>query len=583
MTDRSVDTPPKRGLVSSLFKVIFVLVAISAAFWLGSRFAPQRGPIDASTASAPKQKETWTCSMHPQVRLEGAGSCPICEMPLIPAGGGQTGGDGMPMLTLSKHAMAMASVETAPVTRQKVSHKVRAVGKIQYNETALATVTVRFDGYAEKLFVNFTGVDIKAGDHLAEVYSPDLLVAQQELLSVIDTGGERSLEPTKGKLRRWGLTDTQINELVQSKSVTERVTLYSPIDGTVIEKDIVENSAFKAGDALYRVVNLDTVWAYVEIYESDLAWIRYGQQVELTAEAYPGRAFRGMLTFVQPVLNEETRTIRVPVHIENKDHALKPGMFVSAIVDAVLAPDGRPAPTGVEGKHTCPMHPQVLQDDAGTCVYCGMPLEKIPELAASTAGAAPSATGPQFYCPMKCEGEKTYSEPGRCPDCEMKLVPVEGAAPRYFCSMKCEGDKTYEQPGNCPVCGMRLDEVPADSGPADGLVVVPASAVLDSGTRRIVYVEKGAGTFEPREVIVGPRSDNVIPILKGLSVGERVVSRGGFLIDSQFQVTGQPSLYYPGGLHASMGHDHGTVEGTSQESQSKTKSEAPMPSQPHQH
>lgn len=518
--------------------------------------------------------------MHPQIRLEGPGSCPICEMPLIPSGGGQTGGDGRPMLTLSEHAMAMASVETTPVSRRKVSHKVRAVGKIQYNETALATVTVRFDGYAEKLFVNFTGVDIKAGDHLADVYSPDLLVAQQELLSVLDAGG-RSLEPTKGKLRRWGLTEAQINELIQSKTITDRVTLYSPIDGTVIEKDIIENSAFKEGDALYRVANLDTVWAYVDIYEFDLAWIRYGQHVDLTAEAYPGRVFSGMVTFVQPVLNEETRTIRVPVHIENKDHALKPGMFVSAVIDSVLAPDGQPAPTGVEGKYSCPMHPQVLQEDAGSCPFCGMPLEKIPERISGVAEVSPAPSGPQFYCPMKCEGEKNYDEPGRCPVCEMRLVPLEAKA-RFFCPMKCEGEKTYAEPGNCPVCGMKLQELPPDD-PATGLVVVPATAVLDSGTRRIVYIEKGGGTFEPREVTIGPRSDDVIPILKGLSVGERVVIRGGFLIDSQFQVTGQSSLYYPGGLHAAMGHEHGTSETRAAEQDAPAKPADTGVSQPHKH
>lgn len=521
--------------------------------------------------------------MHPQIRLDGPGSCPICEMPLIPAGGGQTSGDGTPMLTLSDHAIAMASVETTPVTRRKVSHKVRAVGKIQYNETALATVTVRFEGYAEKLFVNFTGVDIKAGDHLADVYSPDLLVAQQELLSVLDAGPGRSLEPTKGKLRRWGLTEAQINELIQSKTITDRVTLYSPIDGTVIEKDIIENSSFEAGDALYRVVNLDTVWAYVDIYEFDLAWIRYGQLVDLTAEAYPGRVFQGMVTFVQPVLNEETRTIRVPVHIENEDHALKPGMFVSAVIDAVLAADGQPAPTGVEGKYSCPMHPQVLQEEAGACRFCGMPLEKIPEPASSVADSASAPGGPQFYCPMKCEGDKTYAEPGRCPICEMKLVPVETASPRFFCQMKCEGEKTYDQPGNCPVCGMRLEEVQVDAGPADGLLVVPTTAVLDSGTRRIVYVEKGGGTFEPREVTVGPRSDDVIPILKGLSAGERVVARGGFLIDSQFQVTGHSSLFYPGGLHASMGHEHGAGEGAVEEPEAPTKPDDSGANQPHKH
>jgi Cu(I)/Ag(I) efflux system membrane fusion protein len=130
---------------------------------------------------------------------------------------------------------------------------------------------------------------------------------------------------------------------------------------------------------------------------------------------------------------------------------------------------------------------------------------------------------------------------------------------------------------------MKLEEAPADAGPANGLLVVPATAVLDSGTRRIVYVEKGGGTFEPREVLAGPRSDDVIPILQGLTVGERVVTRGGFLIDSQFQVTGHPSLFYPGGLHASMGHEHGTGEGTGKTPQAPEKPVEPSASQPHKH
>jgi Cu(I)/Ag(I) efflux system membrane fusion protein len=128
--------------------------------------------------------------------------------------------------------------------------------------------------------------------------------------------------------------------------------------------------------------------------------------------------------------------------------------------------------------------------------------------------------------------------------------------------MKCEGEKTYDQPGRCPVCKMKLKEVeaaaPADAAAPDGgVLAVPVSAVLDSGTRRLVYVEKAPALFEPRELDLGPRAGAYYPVLKGLSAGERVVTRGNFLIDSQFQITGHPSLFYPGGLHASMGHEHG--------------------------
>lgn len=547
-----------------MLRWLIVLILLAVAFFVGRNWSPRSTAgsnghtRESGTTPAEAAATSWTCSMHPQVRLDAPGNCPICEMPLIPVGASTSSSNSVPMLTLSAHAVAMASVETTPVVRRELSHEIRAVGKIQSNESSLATITARVDGYAEKLFVNFTGVDIKAGDHLAEVYSPELLVAQEELLITLRGGGSGlSVEPSRVKLRRWGLTDHQIDELVNSKKITDRITLYSPIDGTVIEKMIVENSSFKAGDALYRIANLDTVWAYVEIYEFDLAWVRYGQLVELTAEAYPGRIFRGMVTFVQPVVTEATRTVRVPVHIKNEDQALKPGMYVSTIVKATLGPDGRAAPTGVEGKFSCPMHPEVLTDDAGACPNCGMPLEQIPILAAPAEADL-----------------RTESHSG---------------APRYMCPMKCEGEKTYEQPGKCPVCNMKLKEVPAAENQTGtgglGLLAVPVMAVLDSGTRSIVYVDKGGGTFEPREVTVGPRSGEFYPILKGLEEDERVVARGGFLIDSQFQVTGHSSLFYPGGLHASMGHQHdaGGAASTSPESGPATQPSDPATPPPAGH
>lgn len=501
------------------------MVILLAVLFFGRGCSHSSRAESAGGVQATAKEEVWTCSMHPQIRLSGPGKCPICEMPLIPAAGAQTGAGGEPMLQLSDHALAMANVETAPVIRRELFRELRSVGKIQYNESSLATVTARTDGYAERLFVDFTGVEIKAGNHLAEVYSPDLITAQQELLIALQSspGGQSSpmAEMVKAKLQRWGLTKDQIAALAGNGTLTDRTTLYSPIQGTVIEKLIVQNSAFKAGDALYRIANLDTVWVYLDIYEADLPWVRYGQQVEITAEALPGRVYKGQVTFVQPVVNEETRTVRVPVHVENKDHALKPGMFVSAVIKSALAGDGRVAPAGVEGKFSCPMHPEVLRDQAGRCPVCEMPLEQIPgsAQAVQTAVTAPAA---------------------------------------YFCTMKCEGGKTYDKPGNCPVCGMKLTQVPAAPAVSGaGLLAVPVSAVLDSGTRRIVYVEKSRGLFEAREVVLGPRTAGFFPVITGVAEGERVVTRGGFLIDSQFQITGHPSLFYPGGLMSdSSGHQH---------------------------
>ena len=532
--------------------VLLAVVAFAAG--RGSRRpAAPGGAAPVAAASQPRGK-TYTCSMHPQVRLPEPGKCPICRMPLVPADAGSAAGGGEPMLRLSDHALAMANVETTPVTRRALARELRAVGKVQYNESSLATVTARVDGYAERLFVNFTGVEIKKGDHLADVYSPELLVAQQELLIALQGGANGPLvETAKTKLRLLGLTNSQITDLADNKRVTDRVTLFSPISGTVIEKSIVEHAAFEAGDPLYRIANLDSVWVYLEIYELELPWIRYGQRVRITAEALPGREFEGLVTFVQPIVNETTRTVRVPVHIENPDHVLKPGMFVSTTIFASLSADGRAAPTGVEGRYSCPMHPQILRDEGGPCPACGMPLEQIP---GSAAGAPPSDEHAGHGA--AAQSHAASNDAGANP------VP---AATRYFCPMKCEGEKTYDQPGRCPVCNMRLKEVAPEAtrdgqgaNGVDGLVSVPVSAVLDSGTRRIVYIERSRGTFEPREVTLGPRAGGYYPVLKGLEAGERVVTRGNFLIDSQFQVTGHPSLFYPGGLHAAPPHQHGATE-----------------------
>jgi len=492
----------KRAILG--FVILIVVLAMGYKI-LGRDMKQPASPASlASVAGAPAVQQVYTCSMHPQVRMDRPGKCPICEMPLIPANVAETEKDAPPRLTLSEHGMSMASVETTPVTYRDLTRDLRAVGKIEYHEPSLATITARVDGYAEKLFVNVTGVNIKAGDHLAEIYSPDLLTVEHELLIHLRSDSSASLiESSKNRLRNKGLTDKQINDLILAKKVTDRITLYSPITGTVIEKMIVQNSSFKEGDVLYRIANLDTVWVNLEIYEYDFAWIKYGQKVELTTESYPGKIFTGTVTFIQPVFNEDTRTIRVPVYVENKDHALKPGMYVSAVIKARMGPDGAAAATGVEGKFTCPMHPQILEDGAGACPVCGMPLEKIPQ--GAHAGHAHSA-----------------------------------------------GNK---------------------------LLAIPASAVLDSGTRRIVYVEKGHGTFESREVILGPRSDDFFPVLGGLTAGEKIVTRGGFLIDSQFQITGHPSLYYPGGLRATLGHQHG---GTASPPASDEPMTAP-PSGEHKH
>ena len=381
------------------------------------------------------------------------------------------------MLTLSEHARAMASVETAPVERRKLSREIRAVGKVQYNESALSTITARVDGYIEKLFIDYTGVEVKAGDHLVEIYSPELVVAQQELL--MNSPQSNIIEAVKMKLRRWELTDAQIDEIIRTRKPQERITLSSPINGTVTEKMVVKKSAVKAGDVLYKLANLDSVWVYLDIYEYELSSVRYGQTAEITTEAYPGETFTGRVWFINPVLTDESRTVKVLVNIANKDKRLKPGMFVSATIRAGLLANGELALTGVEGKWTCLMHPQVLEAEGGPCPVCKMVLTQIP----------PAATNQK---------------------------------------------------------------------PEDELVLaVPTTAVLDSGVRKIAYVERAPGEYVPAALKLGSRAGDFYPVLDGLKEGDRVAVRGNFLLDSQFQISGLPSLFYEHGQAGVSGHQHG--------------------------
>lgn len=466
--------------------IAFLAVLVPLAFFLGYylRGRAQPAPVSRPEPPAGKQEVTvWTCSMHPQIRLPNPGLCPICSMPLIPAGNGTTGDEsGASHLELSEHARAMASVETVVVTKRKLSRELRAVGKVQYNETSLASVTTRVDGYVERLFVDYTGIQVNTGDHLVELYSPDLVNAQNELLLAMESKGLSMAEAVKLKLRRWGITEEQVDKLIKERKPTDRVTIYSPVKGTIVEKMIVERSFVKAGDTLYRLANLDSVWVNLDIYEYELAWVRYGQRVEIQAEAYPGISFKGLVTFINPVLSEETRTVKVRVNVSNLDRKLKPGMFVSTVVRARLGLDGQAAPTGVEGQYTCPMHPDIIQ----------------------------------------------------------------------------------LQPGNCPLCGMKLEQLPGEkisetSGEQDPAVLaVPVSAVLDSGVRKLVYVERSQGRYEGVEVVTGPRAGDYFPVLKGLSEHDAVAVRGNFLIDSQFQIRGMPSLLNKEGAAPVKGHgEHG--------------------------
>ena len=489
---------------------------------------------------------TWTCSMHPQVRLPNPGSCPFCGMKLIPASklAAEKGGG-------SRHA----GLETQAVARRELFKEIQTVGKIDYNESRVDFISARIAGRVDRLYVDFTGIEVKEHDHLVDLYSPELYSAQAELLRaleasdaskkkgperLVDRFTEANLLATREQLRLWGLLPEQIAELEETRKERTHVTIYAPLAGTVIEKNVRLGQYVKEGDQLYRIAELDPIWLYLDLYEYDIAWVRYGQPVDVALEAFPGETFRGIVTFIDPFLNDRTRTVKVRVNLKNLERRLKAGMYASATIRVRLQGSGRPAPTGLEGKFSCPMHPEVIQDAAGKCPVCKMDLIQIPD-----GGSFAQHVGHNH-------DEHAKATPAREPD-----EPAEEK----------QGEK---------------------KSPANPLAI-PASAVLDTGRRQIAYRQTKDENFELVELQVGPlatgkdeagRAASYYPVLKGLDEGDRVVVRGGFLLDSQTQIEGRPSLLFPEGqtgtsLHSGHGGMGGAMPSPTKKEPSPSKKDMP--------
>jgi len=341
--------------------------------------------IPKTSSEGAAGSEVWTCSMHPQVRLPRPGSCPICGMKLIP----------ISLLPGAKDDLEKrAGLETEAVRHRELFKEIRTVGKLDYSERQVEFITARIAGRVDRLYVDFTGIEVKENDHLVDLYSPDLYSAQAELIGAleasetfktkpegrVDRFTEANLLATREKLRLLGLLPEQIAEIEKTRKLKTHVTIYSSLAGTVIEKNVRLGQYMKEGDQLYRIAELDPIWLYLELYEYDLAWVRFGQSVEVSLEAFPGETFSGSVMFIDPFLDDATRTIRVRVNLKNPDRRLKPQMYATATIRVPLRADGSPEPTGLEGKYICPMHPEVVQAEPGKCSICEMPLERVPEL-----------------------------------------------------------------------------------------------------------------------------------------------------------------------------------------------------------
>lgn len=449
----------------------------------------------------PQSTEVWSCSMHPHIRRDGPGQCPICGMDLITIRQEPpTMGDNEPrQITLSNAQRTRMRIATVPVERRYPTAEIRLVGKVTFDETRLAYITAWVPGRIDDLLVDYTGVRVQKGDPMVKLYSPELLSAQEELLQAIGGMADISrsnveslrlsaagtVEAARDKLRLWGLSSEQISDIERSGKTTEQVTIFSPASGVVIHRNAQEGMYVDTGTRIFTVADLDAVWVQLDAYESELQWLRYGQTVNFRVEAYPGERFSGVIAFIDPVLDPKSRTVKVRVNVDNTHGRLKPEMFVRAEVLAQFASRGQIFDQSLVGKWVSPMHPEIIKDEPGTCDICGM-----------------------------------------------DLVPAESLG--------------YASP---------------DESGVGAPLVIPATAALLTGKRAVVYVEQ-SGTERPtyigREIVLGPRAGDTYVVESGLMEGDLVVVSGNFKIDSALQIQAKPSMMNPKGGGSGGGHDHGS-------------------------
>jgi len=462
-------------VVAAALALIVVLGIAQRIGWISAGTSPTAAAGNAASA-------TYICPMHPQIRQPQPGNCPICGMPLEAA---STGGDSKLdefAVRIEPAARRLANIKTMQVVREAVTTTIETVGAIAIDESRMATIPSYIDGRVEQLFADYTGVNVQKDDHLAIVYSPELYTAQVEYLkslTTIESTSPAALEMVRKaqqelsanlrqRLVELGMTSEQVAELERSGKAQSRLTIYSPVGGTVIEKLAMEGKYLQAGEPIYRIADLSTVWLMLELYPEDASRIRFGQRVEAQMQSLPGETFTGRVAFIDPTVDSGDRTVGVRVEFSNDDGRLRPGDYAKAKIFLPIGDTGEVYDSELAGRWISPMHPQIIRDD-----------------------------------------------PGPCPICGMDLVPTS----RYGYSAE-----PVEQPVS---------------------LVAPRSAVLMAGENSVVYVETEPGRFEIRPVTLGPVLRDRVIIQRGLREGDKVATAGNFLIDSQMQLAGKPSLIDP--------------------------------------
>ena len=334
--------------------LILLILAAAGGGGYYLRHSHDHSPKPGNAQQAQQGQEQYTCPMHPFILKDKPGSCPICGMTLVKkVEGAQADAktmDALGHVSMSPTQMVMSNVATVEVKQMPMDKEINAVGVVQYDQRRQAKVTAWVAGRIDRLMVNAVGDYVAKGKPVAEVYSPDLVAAQQEYLlalrsrdrlkdspiSSISQGGNGLVSSAKQRLLLLGVKEHQLAALEKGEQPNVKLPIYTPLSGVVIEKMVLEGQYVNMGDPLFAIADLSSVWVEVEVYENEFSSIKMGQRVEVTSQSYPGKTFTGRVSFIYPFLDPKTRTVKVRVEIPNPGLKLKPDMFVNAKVKAPL-------------------------------------------------------------------------------------------------------------------------------------------------------------------------------------------------------------------------------------------------------
>ncbi|WP_127139840.1 efflux RND transporter periplasmic adaptor subunit [Flagellimonas marinaquae] len=325
-----------------LYIVIAVIIGLGAGWLIFGNSSDNAANKDTSDMSdhdhsGESAEQMWTCSMHPQIMQPEAGDCPICGMDLIPA---EAGADGLAAneIKMTENAMALANIQTTIVGNAKAGDDdgmISLSGKIAANEENNTVQSSYFKGRIEQLNVNYEGQQVNRGQLLATIYAPDLVAAQQELITAASLKESQPAlyKAVRSKLKNWKLSDTQINAIEESGTVRENFRIYATVSGTVSEVMAAQGDYVNQGQPILKLSNLNSVWAEFDAYENQIAQFNVGQKINITTNAFPNKEFEGTISFIDPILNNATRTVTVRATLQNREDLFKPGMFVTGKVE----------------------------------------------------------------------------------------------------------------------------------------------------------------------------------------------------------------------------------------------------------